>query len=238
MVSIGEANASSQIPVPLKEGINMTTDSGVGAHAAGSEREIEVAHTEPAVTRTTHDPVPDVYVPDLRQDPVRWGPVWAGVIVALATFLLVELLFFAFGWLTMAESSPGTTAGWISGLIAPFAFFVGGLIAGATSIWHGAREGMVHGVLVWALGLVGILFLTLFGGGALFGSVANVVTQVASLQPSDLPDVQATQAVDTAREAAQWALLALVLSLGAAAAGGMVGVKMGSSKDKPRSSNG
>lgn len=213
----------------------MSADNDRGAHAADNSVEIGEVRAEPGTALTRPAPEVEVNAPEPRQDPVRWGAVWAGVVVALATFLLLELIFFTFGWLTLAEGSPDTTAGWISGLIALFAFFVGGLIAGATSIWRGSREGMVHGVLVWALGLVGVLFLTLFGGGALFGSVANVVTQVAALQPSDLPDVQASQAIDTARAAAGWAVLALALSLAAAAVGGVAGVKMGSSQDAPRS---
>lgn len=210
----------------------MPVDHDAGAHTARPAREVHKVDTEPTVARTEHVSAVEVSGPRLHQDPVRWGAVWAGALVALATFLLLELLFFTFGWLTLGQSSPGTTVGWISGLIALFAFFVGGLIAGGTSIWRGAREGMVHGVLVWALGLVGILFLTLFGGGALFGSLANVVTQVASLQPTDVPNVEVTQAVDAARGAAGWAVLGLVLSLVAAALGGIAGVKMGGGKGR------
>lgn len=217
----------------------MTVDSGSGAHETTSGPEprrvetVETVETEAAVVpRTRPQPPPqpdvDVSVGDQRRDPVRWGSVWAGVLVALTTFLLVELLFFAFGWLTYAQGNPSTTAGWISGLIGLFAFFMGGLVAGATSIWRGVREGMVHGVLVWALGLVGIIFITLFGGGSLFGSVANVFGQFASLQQAALPDVQVSEVTDTVRSAARWAVLALALSLAAAVLGGMAGVKMGS----------
>ena len=39
--------------------------------------------------------------PSTGWDRVRWGPVWAGAIVALTTYLVLQLLFFAVGWLTL-----------------------------------------------------------------------------------------------------------------------------------------
>lgn len=216
----------------------MTTDNS-GAHATAPA-------PTPASSRARPDPnvmaddslsparreAVAVSVGDQRQDPVRWSAVWAGLLVALAMFILLELLFFSLGWLTLAQGEPGSTAGWISALIGLFAFFAGGVVAGGSSIWRGAREGMMHGVLVWALGIVGIIFLTLFGGGALFGSLASAIGQAASLQQADLPAVELGEAVGTAREGAGWAVLGLALSLAAAAAGGMLGVKMGSSNEK------
>ncbi len=215
----------------------MTTDNS-GAHAAGvtptatssvrREPEIAIDETRPPYRREELT----VSAGDQRRDPVRWSAVWSGLLVALATFLLVELIFFSLGWLTLAQGDPGTTAGLVSALIGLFAFFVGGMVAGGTSIWTGAREGMIHGLLIWALGIVGIIFFTLLGGGALFGSLAGAVADVSSLQQANLPDVQLAEAVDTARNGAGWAVLGLVLSLVAAMVGGMLGVKMGSSKSK------
>lgn len=166
---------------------------------------------------------------DRRQDPVRWGAVWSGLLVTLASFILLELVFFALGWLTFEQGNPGTSVGLVTAVIGFVSFMLGGMIAGGTSIWHGAREGMVHGVLVWALAVVALLFITLFGGGALFGSVSNIFAQTASLQ--NLTDVQLEQALATARDSAGWAILGLVAYLVAAAAGGMLGVKTGSKKD-------
>lgn len=164
-----------------------------------------------------------------RRDRVRWGPVWAGLIVAIPTFLLMELIFFSLGWLTLdpGPDEPGSTAGWISGLIGLFAFFLGGLTAGASSMWRGASDGLLHGILVWALGVVAFVFLTLFGGGALFGSLGNVAAQVINLQQAvNLPDVQAQQVLSAARSAASWAVLGLGLSILASGLGGVMGAKM------------
>ncbi len=215
----------------------MTTDN-TGAHAAATAPTATSSAGRAPDTTNDEARVPyrreelAVSTGDQRRDLVRWGAVWSGLLVALATFLLVELTFFSLGWLTLAQGDPDTTAGLVSAAIGLFAFFVGGMIAGGTSIWTGAREGMIHGVLVWALGIVGIIFFTLLGGGALFGSLAGSVAEVSSLQQANLPEVQLADAVDTARSGAGWTALGLVLSLIAAAVGGMMGVKMGSRKSK------
>ena len=161
-----------------------------------------------------------------RRDQTRWGPVWAGLIVALSTFLLLELLFFAFGWLTPGASGAGVGAPIVTALIGLFAFFLGGLIAGATAMWRGVGAGMLHGLLVWALGVVSFLLITVLGGGALFGSLGEVITQTSALQRANVPDIQAAQAVSAIRDTAGWAALGLGLSLAASVLGGLVGAKM------------
>ncbi len=161
-----------------------------------------------------------------RRDRVRWGPVWAGLVVTLSTFLLLELVFLALGWLSLAQGEADSTAGWTSGVIGLVAFFIGGLTAGATAMWRSVKDGLLQGVVMWALTTMGIIFLTLFGGGALFGSAADVLTQVASIQRTNVPDVDLDSAVRTARSATNWAVLGLVLSLVAAGLGGALGGRM------------
>lgn len=189
-----------------------------------------VEHT----THTEHHESPrpvNLAVPEQRRDQVRWGPVWAGLIVALPTFLLLELAFFALGWLTPGANDAGAAAPVITGLIGLFAFFLGGLTAGATTMWRGVRSGLLHGILVWALGVVAFLFFTLFGGGALFGSLADALTQTNALQRTNLPEVDAAQAVRAARDAASYAVLGLGLSWAAATLGGVLGAKMWPGKE-------
>ncbi len=189
-----------------------------------------VEHTEH--TEHTESPRPvSVAVPEQRRDQVRWGPVWAGLIVALPTFLLLELAFFALGWLTPGANDAGAGAPVITGLIGLFAFFLGGLTAGATTMWRGVRSGLLHGILVWALGVVAFLFLILFGGGSLFGSLADVLTQTSALQRTNLPEVDAARAVRAARDAASYAVLGLGLSWAAATLGGVLGAKMWPGKE-------
>lgn len=212
----------------------MTTSDEHGAHPV-APRPVTEVRTEPArpVVREHHE-THDHHDNDdhpreaevARRDLVRWGPIWAGLVVALSTFLLLELLFYSLGWLSLRQGEPGSTAGLVSGLIGFFSFFLGGLVAGATAMWRSAKDGLLQGILVWALTTIGIIFLTLFGGGALFGSAAEVLTQFSAFQRADLPDVDATEAMSTVRDAARWAVLGLVLSLFAAAVGGAAGGKM------------
>lgn len=188
-------------------------------------------------TYDAHDTDVTVNVPPQRGDQVRWGPVWAGLVVALPTFLLGTLLFLALGVLDAGGVS-GTTGGVVTGLIALGAFFLGGLTAAATAMWRGLSTGLLHGILVWALSIVAILSLTLLGGGAVLGSAGNIASQLvdpaavtnaaSGADSSDVPEVSAADQ-DEAREAGQSAASYGVLGLGltfiAAAAGGIVGAK-------------
>ena len=162
-----------------------------------------------------------------RRDRVRWGPVWAGVTVAVPTFLLLQLATLAFGWWEVGPGGDaGNNADWFSSINGLIALFIGGLTAGASIMWRSISDGLLHGILVWALSVVSLLFLTLFGGGALLGSLAGVVNDVTGIEQADLPDVAATQASDIATSAAAWAVLGLGLAIAAAALGGVIGAKM------------
>ncbi|MGY1844452.1 permease [Modestobacter sp. SYSU DS0875] len=181
----------------------------------------------------SHDDSHTVPVPvggGSRRDRVRWGPVWAGLVVAVPTFLLLQVATLALGWWDVGPGDGASNADWLSGVNGLIALFLGGLTAGATALWRGFAEGLLHGILVWALTVVTLVLLTLFGGGALFGSLAGLVTDVAGIQQANLPDVAAGEAADVARTSAGWAALGLGLSIAAAAVGGVIGAKMWPSK--------
>lgn len=201
---------------------------------AGTDRVEPVTREAAPPPREAHeDPSVDVRLPEGKDDQIRWGPVWAGLIVALATFLLLEIGFYAAGWLTLDPNDPGTTAGWISGIIGLLAFLLGGLTAGATAKWNSVRTGLLHGIVVWALGVVAFLFLTLFGGASLLGNFGDVAAQVLNLNQlaGDVPDIGVQQAVDSTRDAASWAFLGLGLSIIASAVGGLLGAKLWSGRE-------
>jgi len=164
-----------------------------------------------------------------RRDRTRWGPIWAGVLVVISTYAVLQLLFFALGILDLGfdGANSATVASIVSGVLALIAFFLGGLAAGASALWRGANDGLMHGVLVWALSVVGILAFGLLGGGALLGSVANVATEVTNVpQQAQQVQVDPIQALQAARDAAGWAALSLGLSVTAAAVGGLLGSKI------------
>jgi hypothetical protein len=186
--------------------------------------EREVQHPAP-VAQT---PV-NVEVEAEGHDGVRWGPVWAGLLTALSSFLLLELLFYGLGWLTIdpGATTPGNNAGWVSGILALVAFFLGGLVAGATAMYKGLSSGLLHGFLVWALGVLAILFLTLFGGGALLGSFADLIDKFLNLrQTASVNPAEATTLAETTKDAALPAFFGLALPLAASMLGGLIGSKM------------
>jgi hypothetical protein len=173
--------------------------------------------------------------PDRLRDRVHWGPVWAGVLVALPVFLVLQLLFFALSIIDLGVNGSGqsTTASIVSAVLALIAFFVGGLMAGSTAASHDSDEGLLHGVLTWTVGIVAILGLGLLGAGALLGNLATSASQLQGLQPQAAQGGQAasqidpTQALQAAHQGAGWAALALGLTVLAAAAGGIAGQRLG-----------
>jgi hypothetical protein len=171
-----------------------------------------------------------------RRDRVRWGPIWAGVLTVLTVFIVLQLLFFALGWLDLGfNGAPGTgaTSAIVTGVLALIAFFVGGLLAGASTMWRGAGDGLLHGVLVWALSVLGILAIALIGGSALLGPLAQLAGQAvqSGAQPPNV-NIDPAQALETARQSAGGTALSLGLAVAAAAIGGTVGSKIWPGKKK------
>ena len=161
-----------------------------------------------------------------RRDSARWGPIWAGLITALTTFLLLQLLAIGLG---LVGIGPNNTGGaWVSAILGLIAFFVGGAVAGMTSAVRGAVPGLLNGFLVWALGTVLILLLSALGLGQVFGALGNVVGQVGVLQniqqgSVNAPNVDPSQVASAVRTGALGAFFGLLLSAVAAMIGGLIG---------------
>jgi hypothetical protein len=172
--------------------------------------------------------------PDRFMDRVHWGPVWAGVLVALPVFLVLQLLLFSLSLIDLGSDGSGqsTTASILSAIVALIAFFVGGIMAGSTAASRDSDEGLLHGVLTWAVGIVAILGFALLGAGALLGNIATAASQLGGLQQQAGQAGQAASQIDpqvaltAAQHGAGWAALALGLTVIASAAGGMVGQKI------------
>ncbi len=160
------------------------------------------------------------------RDRVRWGPIWAGLITALTTFLLLQLLALGIG---LQDVGPGAApGGWTPAIIGLIAFFVGGLVAGITSAVRGGATGLLNGFLVWGLGTVLILVLSALGLGQIFGALGDVVAQLNLLQGTiqegvEVPGVDVTQVVQTIRTGSLAAFFAALLGALAAMFGGLLG---------------
>jgi hypothetical protein len=156
----------------------------------------------------------------VRRDRIRWGPVWAGIVTAIGSYLFLQLALISVGIVELGDTAGDAAI--ISGIAALVAFFIGGLMTGATAMWQGADDGVLHGIVMWFAALVAIIVFSAVGSGVALGSfdTTDVFDQFA------LDELDVDQANDDAQDAAGKALLALTLGLAAAAGGGALGAKM------------
>jgi hypothetical protein len=163
-----------------------------------------------------------------RLDRVRWGAIWAGLLTAIATFLLLTTAAVAIGAVAVDSGASADDAGAASGIasavIALLAFLAGGFVAGRTAGVVGRGYGALNGFLVWALGVVLILALAAFGLGSLFGASGDLFAQyqqMGSPQPDTNADPNAV--VDGIRNGSIGAFLGMLLPAIAATVGGLLG---------------
>lgn len=156
---------------------------------------------------------------NIRRDRIRWGPIWAGVVTALGTYLFLMLALVATGVVELGETGDSAIASAIAALIA---FFVGGVTVGATAMWQGSDDGVLHGIVMWFAALVSLIVLSAVGSGLALGAFDTA----DAFDEFSADEVDTEQANDDAQDAAGKALLGLALGLGAAAAGGAAGAKM------------
>ncbi|MDQ4000189.1 MAG: permease [Actinomycetota bacterium] len=166
----------------------------------------------------------------LGRDRIRWGPIWAGLLMALASILLLSVLALAIGAqaveLIGAAGTVATITGWATAIIGLIAFFVGGWVAGATSAVRGTVAGLLNGLLVWALGIVLILVFSALGVGQLFGALGNLFSQFRALVviTESSPELVG-QVADAIASGAFAAFLSILLPAIAAVLGGWLGAK-------------
>lgn len=181
---------------------------------------------------------------------VQWGPIMAGLLTTIASMLVVTVLGLAIGASAFEPRDSGETIGtsaaiW-GAISAIVSFFLGGWVAAKTAAVGGGFSGLMQGLMVGATALALILYLTGSGLGNLFGTIganigdiANVAQDTAQQQgvtPNeaqgtvDEAQAQASEVVDDvqqgffdAEESAWGTLGGLILALGAAALGGLLG---------------
>lgn len=161
-----------------------------------------------------------------RRDGSRWGDILTGVLTALTTFLLLELL--VWGMRLPAGSDRLDTsygigaADWVTGFLGLLAFLVGGYVAGMSSAVRDrrpGRPGLRAGLLVWLLGTLLILALSALGPeilGGIWGAPADVMG-------TDIDDAAGGGIADTVRNDALGAFFSLLVWGLASAFGGWIG---------------
>ena len=205
-----------------------TTGNGATSHNAeqSATRHSATGHGVSRAGVDTDDRSWTTVNSDVRHDRIRWGAVWTGVLTTLSIYIVLQLLFFALGWLDLGiNGAGGSTRAIVSGVLALIAFFLGGAAAGASALWHRANDGMVNGVVTWAVTVIALLGIALVGGGALVGSLADTATQFIDLRAAGA-GVDLTEATRNAQQTAGATALGLGLSMVAAALGGSIGAKL------------
>ncbi|MBW4603026.1 MAG: hypothetical protein KME29_26565 [Calothrix sp. FI2-JRJ7] len=189
--------------------------------------------TEPIITT----PVADYH------DRVRWGPIISGLLVALATQLVLSALFGAIGAGTVEGSGrPRTISSDVAGNVGIWST-IGLLISLFTGGWVTARAcgpmsrntALLNGAILWATTLALSSWLLASGVSGAFGvaasnagEVINQVQQQGVNLPQNTPNVSAQQAREAAssvRQGLWWFVLGSLLSLLASMIGAVVGTR-------------
>ena len=174
-------------------------------------------------------------------DRVRWGPIISGLVVALATQLILSALGAAIGSTFLAGSGAprsnapgvGTTVGIWSVISLLIALFIGSWVAARACGPINRNTALLNGAILWATTLALSSWLLASGVSGAFGiaasnagEVINQVQQGGVNVPDNAPRVSTDQARALADNAARglWSftigsLLGLAASLAGASAG-------------------
>lgn len=186
------------------------------------------------------------------RDQIRWGPILAGLVTAITTMLLLNLLGVALGLSNFnaasaarssnAPENAGQYAAIWAGVSAAIAFFVGGYVAGRSAAVFEKRAGALNGAMVFLLAVPVTLWLASLGLGALMGTLGSLsgglsvepgqvqsalqdVAREARQAAGNLSASEAARAAEGARTAAWGALIGMLIGLGASALGGSAGTR-------------
>ncbi|MBD2364605.1 hypothetical protein H6G36_26105 [Anabaena minutissima FACHB-250] len=177
-------------------------------------------------------------------DRVRWGPIISGVLVALATQLILSSFFAAIGTGTIAGSgAPRTITPDVAGNVGIWStvallisLFVGGWVTSRACGPMNRNTALLNGAILWATTLALSSWLLASGVSGAFGVAASnagaVINQVQQpggvAVPQNVPQLTAEQARDVAAATSRalwWFVFGSLLGLAAALIGATVGVR-------------
>ena len=140
---------------------------------------------------------------------ISWGAVIAGVTLALVVQVLLAMLGAGLGLSTVDPAgggSPdaqtfGTAAGIWWGVSMLIALYIGGWVAGHMAGFPEKSDGRLHGLLVWGLTILLMLYLLSSAVGGVIGGAFNIIgktadrsAQVAASAGSGVVDALANKA--------------------------------------------
>jgi len=126
---------------------------------------------------------------------ISWGPILAGAVLALGSYLLLTVLGTALGLSIhgrVNDRSLAIGAVVYAILVTAWSLFIGGFVASQFTTGENKMEGTVYGFLVWAV-VLGTIVLLLAAGvragfGAMYG-VANTADTVVANSNSNWEEV-------------------------------------------------
>jgi hypothetical protein len=177
-------------------------------------------------------------------DRVRWGPIIAGLVVALSAQLVLSALGAAIGLTNISDSGAprsnadnvGAAVGIWSIISLFISLFIGGWVTARASGPMNRSTALLNGAILWATTLAISAWLLSSGVSGAFGLIASNAGEVLNQAqqggtnvpnvPQNVPNISAQQARDAASNAAKvgWSfalgsLLGLVASLIGSSAG-------------------
>jgi hypothetical protein len=161
--------------------------------------------------------------PDSQQ--LRWGPIWAGLLMALGVFFLLSLAAIAVGLQAapgaQTQDEAGMLAVIVTSAIALASFFLGGYVSSWSAGLTDAARSALNGFLVWASWLIVVLLLAALGLGSIVGAMGELFGNVNLAAP----DVDPQELITMLRDSSWQTLLALGLTAAAATLGGVLGAR-------------
>jgi hypothetical protein len=139
---------------------------------------------------------------------ISWGAVLAGVVMVLAVQLLLSMLGLGIGLSTVnpaqddgtpSAASLGIGAGIWWGISYLIALVIGGYVAAHLAGTRAHIDGVLHGLLTWALALLVTVYLlsTALGSviGGAFGAVSNILSMTGQTVKEAVPQVAQTAGI-------------------------------------------
>ena len=189
-----------------------------------------MAYAEPGTNRVT-----ETFAIEDNKDRIRWGPIIAGIFVAIATQLILSALGAAIG-LTVGATGGAIGVGIWSIISLLLALFIGSWVAAAGCSPMNKKTAMLHGLILWATTLAISAWLLASGVSGAFGiaasnagEVLNQVQQPGGVSvPNQVPNVpnnQLQQVANNSAKAAWYFIIGSLLGLAASLIGASVGAK-------------
>lgn len=176
-------------------------------------------------------------------DRVRWGPIIAGLVVALSTQLVLSGIGAAIGLSTIANSgAPRSNAGDVGSAVGIWsiislfiALFIGGWVTSRACGNINRSTALLNGAILWATTLAISAWLLSTGVSGAFGiaasnagEVINQAQQSGVTPPINAPNISAEEARNIAANAAKvgWSFaLGSLLGLAASMIGASAGIR-------------